>query len=67
MLVVDPKQRYTAVDVLNHQFFSQYVVDEVRQFSPYRKFKVRSYELKACGLRTSNAERNKLLSRFYTF
>ncbi|XP_019741489.1 phosphorylase b kinase gamma catalytic chain, skeletal muscle/heart isoform isoform X1 [Hippocampus comes] len=40
MLVVDPKQRYTAIDVLNHPFFSQYVVDEVRQFSPYRKFKV---------------------------
>ncbi|XP_037124607.1 phosphorylase b kinase gamma catalytic chain, skeletal muscle/heart isoform-like [Syngnathus acus] len=40
MLVVDPRQRYTAVDVLNHSFFSQYVVDEVRQLSPYRKFKV---------------------------
>uniref|UniRef100_A0A672ZI11 phosphorylase kinase n=1 Tax=Sphaeramia orbicularis TaxID=375764 RepID=A0A672ZI11_9TELE len=40
MLVVDPKQRYTATDVLNHPFFSQYVVDEVRQFSPYRRFKV---------------------------
>ncbi|XP_077421951.1 phosphorylase b kinase gamma catalytic chain, skeletal muscle/heart isoform-like isoform X2 [Vanacampus margaritifer] len=40
MLVVDPRQRYTAVDVLNHPFFSQYVVDEVRQLSPYRKFKV---------------------------
>lgn len=41
MLVVDPKQRFTATDVLNHSFFSQYVVDEVRQFSPYRRFKVR--------------------------
>ncbi|XP_074536238.1 phosphorylase kinase, gamma 1a (muscle) [Halichoeres trimaculatus] len=40
MLVVDPKQRYTATDVLNHSFFSQYVVDEVRQFTPYRRFKV---------------------------
>ncbi|XP_039681636.1 phosphorylase b kinase gamma catalytic chain, skeletal muscle/heart isoform-like isoform X1 [Perca fluviatilis] len=40
MLVVDPKQRYTATDVLNHSFFSQYVVHEVRQFSPYRRFKV---------------------------
>ncbi|KAM9811336.1 phosphorylase b kinase gamma catalytic chain, skeletal muscle/heart isoform-like [Syngnathus typhle] len=40
MLVVDPRQRYTAVDVLNHSFFSQYVVAEVRQLSPYRKFKV---------------------------
>lgn len=42
MLVVDPKQRFTAKDVLNHSFFSQYVVDEVREFSPYRRFKVRS-------------------------
>lgn len=40
MLVVDPKQRFTATDVLNHSFFSQYVVHEVRQFSPYRRFKV---------------------------
>ena len=41
MLVVDPKQRYTARDALNHPFFSQYVVAEVRQFTPYRRFKVR--------------------------
>ncbi|XP_010778778.1 phosphorylase b kinase gamma catalytic chain, skeletal muscle/heart isoform-like [Notothenia coriiceps] len=41
MLVVDPKLRYTATDVLNHSFFSQYVVNEVRQFTPYRRFKVR--------------------------
>lgn len=40
MLVVDPKQRFTAQEVLNHSFFSQYVVDEVREFSPYRRFKV---------------------------
>ncbi|XP_040060144.2 phosphorylase b kinase gamma catalytic chain, skeletal muscle/heart isoform [Gasterosteus aculeatus] len=40
MLVVDPKHRYTAADVLNHSFFSQYVVNEVRQFSPYRRFRV---------------------------
>ena len=40
MLVVDPKQRFTAKDVLSHSFFSQYVVDEVREFSPYRRFKV---------------------------
>ncbi|XP_076002070.1 phosphorylase kinase, gamma 1a (muscle) isoform X2 [Genypterus blacodes] len=40
MLVVNPRQRYTATDVLSHSFFSQYVVDEVRQFSPYRRFKV---------------------------
>lgn len=44
MLVVDPKQRYTATDALNHPFFSQYVVAEVRQFSPYRRFKVRRVE-----------------------
>ncbi|XP_061775149.1 phosphorylase b kinase gamma catalytic chain, skeletal muscle/heart isoform-like [Nerophis ophidion] len=40
MLVVDPKKRYSVIDALNHPFFSQYVVHEVRQFSPYRKFKV---------------------------
>eukprot|EP00064_Thunnus_orientalis_P004439 superscaffoldBa00000404_g4451 len=40
MLVVDPQKRYTTTDVLNHPFFSQYVVNEVRQFSPYRRFKV---------------------------
>ncbi|KAK2912552.1 hypothetical protein Q8A73_006665 [Channa argus] len=40
MLVVDPKHRYTATEALSHSFFSQYVVDEVRQFSPYRRFKV---------------------------
>ncbi|XP_017288834.1 phosphorylase kinase, gamma 1a (muscle) [Kryptolebias marmoratus] len=40
MLVVDPIQRFSATEALNHSFFSQYVVNEVRQFSPYRKFKV---------------------------
>uniref|UniRef100_A0A1A7XCR6 phosphorylase kinase n=1 Tax=Iconisemion striatum TaxID=60296 RepID=A0A1A7XCR6_9TELE len=40
MLVVNPQQRFTATDALNHSFFSQYVVNEVRQFSPYRRFKV---------------------------
>ncbi|XP_037533410.1 phosphorylase kinase, gamma 1a (muscle) [Nematolebias whitei] len=40
MLVVDPVQRVTATEALSHSFFSQYVVNEVRQFSPYRKFKV---------------------------
>lgn len=40
MLVVDPKHRYTARDVLNHSFFSQYVKSEVRQFTPLRRFKV---------------------------
>ncbi|KAK7882109.1 hypothetical protein WMY93_028283 [Mugilogobius chulae] len=40
LLVVNPEQRYTAKEALSHPFFSQYVVDEVRQFSPYRRFKV---------------------------
>ncbi|XP_024133200.1 phosphorylase b kinase gamma catalytic chain, skeletal muscle/heart isoform [Oryzias melastigma] len=40
MLVVEPSKRFTAADALNHPFFSQYVVNEVRQFSPYRRFKV---------------------------
>lgn len=45
MLVVDPKQRFTASDALNHTFFSQYVVNEVRQFSPYQRFKVRKDQI----------------------
>ncbi|XP_073779251.1 phosphorylase kinase, gamma 1a (muscle) isoform X1 [Danio rerio] len=40
MLVVNPEKRFTATDALNHPFFQQYVVAEVRHFSPYRKFKV---------------------------
>ncbi|XP_016108763.1 phosphorylase b kinase gamma catalytic chain, skeletal muscle/heart isoform-like [Sinocyclocheilus grahami] len=40
LLVVNPEARYTAIDALNHPFFQQYVVAEVRHFSPYRKFKV---------------------------
>uniref|UniRef100_A0A3B4BP53 phosphorylase kinase n=1 Tax=Pygocentrus nattereri TaxID=42514 RepID=A0A3B4BP53_PYGNA len=40
LLVVDPQSRYTATDALNHPFFQQYEVAEVRSFSPYRKFKV---------------------------
>ncbi|XP_072517755.1 phosphorylase kinase, gamma 1b (muscle) [Salminus brasiliensis] len=40
LLVVDPQSRYTATDALNHPFFQQYEVTEVRHFSPYRKFKV---------------------------
>lgn len=45
LVVVNPKQRYTASEALNHPFFSQYVVDEVRQFSPYRRFKVSFTEI----------------------
>lgn len=40
-LVVDPRQRYTASEALAHPFFQQYDVEEVRHFSPFRKFKVR--------------------------
>lgn len=40
--MVNPETRYTATDALNHPFFQQYVVAEVRHFSPYRKFKVGS-------------------------
>uniref|UniRef100_A0A8C4QLQ0 phosphorylase kinase n=1 Tax=Eptatretus burgeri TaxID=7764 RepID=A0A8C4QLQ0_EPTBU len=39
MLVVEPKLRYTAEQALAHPFFQQYFVEEVRHFSPYRKFK----------------------------
>ncbi|KFV09474.1 Phosphorylase b kinase gamma catalytic chain, skeletal muscle/heart isoform [Pterocles gutturalis] len=37
-LVVDPQQRYTAGEALAHPFFQQYDVEEVRHFSPFRKF-----------------------------
>ncbi|MBN3322592.1 PHKG1 kinase, partial [Atractosteus spatula] len=40
LLVVDPEKRYTATEALAHPFFQQYIVQEVRYFSPYRKFKV---------------------------
>uniref|UniRef100_A0A674JQH1 phosphorylase kinase n=1 Tax=Terrapene triunguis TaxID=2587831 RepID=A0A674JQH1_9SAUR len=40
LLVVDPKKRYTVNDALAHPFFQQYVVEEVRHFSPLRKLKV---------------------------
>lgn len=40
-LVVDPQRRYTAREALAHPFFQQYDVEEVRHFSPFRKFKVR--------------------------
>ncbi|MBN3272808.1 PHKG1 kinase, partial [Polyodon spathula] len=40
MLEVNPKKRFTATEALAHPFFQQYVVQEVRHFSPYRKFKV---------------------------
>ncbi|XP_040192666.1 phosphorylase b kinase gamma catalytic chain, skeletal muscle/heart isoform [Rana temporaria] len=40
LLVVNPEKRLTADEALAHPFFQQYVVEEVRHFSPYRKFKV---------------------------
>ncbi|CAH2222726.1 phosphorylase b kinase gamma catalytic chain, skeletal muscle heart isoform [Pelobates cultripes] len=40
LLVVNPERRLTADEALAHSFFQQYVVEEVRHFSPYRKFKV---------------------------
>ncbi|XP_043910147.1 phosphorylase b kinase gamma catalytic chain, skeletal muscle/heart isoform [Protopterus annectens] len=40
LLVVNKDQRYSAEEALAHPFFQQYVVKEVRVFSPYRKFKV---------------------------
>lgn len=39
-LVVQPQNRCTAEDALAHPFFQQYVVEEVRHFSPRGKFKV---------------------------
>ncbi|PIO24486.1 hypothetical protein AB205_0164070 [Aquarana catesbeiana] len=40
LLVVNPERRLTADEALAHPFFQQYVVEEVRHFSPYRRFKV---------------------------
>ncbi|XP_075051119.1 phosphorylase b kinase gamma catalytic chain, skeletal muscle/heart isoform [Mixophyes fleayi] len=40
LLVVNPERRLTVDEALAHPFFQQYVVEEVRHFSPYRKFKV---------------------------
>ncbi|XP_075706510.1 phosphorylase b kinase gamma catalytic chain, skeletal muscle/heart isoform isoform X2 [Rhinoderma darwinii] len=40
LLVVNPERRLTAEEALAHPFFQQYIVEEVRHFSPYRKFKV---------------------------
>ncbi|XP_043858664.1 phosphorylase b kinase gamma catalytic chain, skeletal muscle/heart isoform isoform X2 [Dromiciops gliroides] len=40
LLVLSPQQRYTAEEALAHPFFQQYVVQEVRHFSPRGKFKV---------------------------
>ncbi|XP_006859789.1 PREDICTED: phosphorylase b kinase gamma catalytic chain, skeletal muscle/heart isoform isoform X3 [Chrysochloris asiatica] len=39
-LVVSPQSRCTAEEALAHPFFQQYVVEEVRHFSPRGKFKV---------------------------
>lgn len=39
-LVVQPQNRCTAEEALAHPFFQQYVVEEVRHFSPRGKFKV---------------------------
>ncbi|XP_048413482.1 phosphorylase b kinase gamma catalytic chain, skeletal muscle/heart isoform-like isoform X2 [Stegostoma tigrinum] len=39
LLVVTPEDRFTADQALAHPFFQQYVVEEVRHFSPFRKFK----------------------------
>ncbi|XP_049761050.1 phosphorylase b kinase gamma catalytic chain, skeletal muscle/heart isoform isoform X2 [Elephas maximus indicus] len=40
-LVVSPQGRCTVEEALAHPFFQQYVVEEVRHFSPRGKFKVR--------------------------
>ncbi|XP_032072411.1 phosphorylase b kinase gamma catalytic chain, skeletal muscle/heart isoform isoform X2 [Thamnophis elegans] len=39
-LVVKPQNRFTVQDALTHPFFQQYMVEEVRHFSPFRKFRV---------------------------
>lgn len=40
LLEVNPEKRFTATEALAHPFFQQYIVQEVRHFSPYRRFKV---------------------------
>ncbi|XP_069044202.1 phosphorylase b kinase gamma catalytic chain, liver/testis isoform [Lepisosteus oculatus] len=40
LLVVDPSLRLTAEQALAHPFFRLYEPEEVRQFCPYRKFRV---------------------------
>ncbi|KAJ1126169.1 hypothetical protein NDU88_004577 [Pleurodeles waltl] len=40
LLVVDPDERFTADQALQHPFFQSYEREEVRHFSPYRKFRV---------------------------
>ncbi|XP_038642063.1 phosphorylase b kinase gamma catalytic chain, skeletal muscle/heart isoform-like isoform X4 [Scyliorhinus canicula] len=39
LLVVKPEDRFTADQALAHPFFQQYLVEEVRHFTPLRKFK----------------------------
>ncbi|XP_072346370.1 phosphorylase b kinase gamma catalytic chain, skeletal muscle/heart isoform-like isoform X1 [Scyliorhinus torazame] len=39
LLIVKPEDRFTADQALAHPFFQQYLVEEVRHFTPLRKFK----------------------------
>uniref|UniRef100_A0A9J7XCP1 phosphorylase kinase n=1 Tax=Cyprinus carpio carpio TaxID=630221 RepID=A0A9J7XCP1_CYPCA len=63
LLVVDPQSRYTATEALNHPFFQQYVVAEVRDFSPYRKFKVISMTVLAAMRIYCNYRRAKPVTK----
>lgn len=44
-LVVKPQDRCSAEEALAHPFFQEYVVEEVRHFSPRGKFKVLKFNL----------------------
>lgn len=44
-LVVKPQDRCSAEEALAHPFFQEYVVEEVRHFSPRGKFKVLRFNL----------------------
>ncbi|XP_028937565.1 phosphorylase b kinase gamma catalytic chain, skeletal muscle/heart isoform [Ornithorhynchus anatinus] len=46
-LVVNPQRRCSAEEALAHPFFQQYVAQEVRHFSPFRKFKVIALTVRA--------------------
>lgn len=60
---MDPQSRYTATEALNHPFFQQYVVAEVRDFSPYRKFKVISMTVLAAMRIYCNYRRAKPVTK----
>lgn len=60
-LVVNPQGRCTADEALAHPFFQQYVVEEVRHFSPRGKFKVLRLDSGAAAVSFSGSRLQTLL------